>query len=97
MKKQSPFLAWLRAAFAAAFGGAADGVLIGLGGSGAVSIASHMPVDVHAVGYLVAVNVLLDTARFVKSNPDPLGYVPPTPPALVPVPPPAIEPALAHP
>jgi hypothetical protein len=85
----------LRAFASAAFGGAADGVIIGLGGSGAVSAASHEPVSLNAVGYLILVNLILDTARFVKSNPDPWAFVAPVI-AVVPVPPPAksLSPAL---
>ena len=71
MKAISPPLAWFRKFLAAAFGGAADGLLIGLGGAGAISVAAQQPVDVRAVGYMVIVNLLLDLARFVKLNPDP--------------------------
>lgn len=67
----SNVLAWLRAFFAAALGGAADGVLIGLGGSAGVSYLTSIPVNAKAVLATVAVNVLLDTARFIKANSDP--------------------------
>jgi hypothetical protein len=85
MKTISPGLAWLRKFLAAVFGGAADGLLIGLGGAGAISVASKQPVDVHAIGYMVVVNILLDTARFVKSNPDPWEFpVPASMPVVIP-------------
>ena len=88
MKNISPPLAWLRKFTAALFGGAADGIIIGLGGSAGISIASKTPVDVHALAFMVLVNVLLDTARFVKANPDPWEF---PVPAVVPV----IEPPAA--
>ena len=85
--KPSAAWSWFRGLFAAAFGGAADGILIALGGSGAVSVATKTPVDIHAIYYLVAVNCLLDTARFVKANPDPLaGVSKPVAPVTVPPP-----------
>jgi|GEM_PF-6686257 hypothetical protein len=67
-------LAWSRKFLAAAFGGAADGILIGFGGSGAFSMGSGTPVNPKQVLYILAVNVLLDTARFVKANPDPWAF-----------------------
>ena len=81
----SHVLAWSRKFCSAAFGGAADGVLIGLGGSGAVSVATHAPVDARAILFLMAVNVLLDTARFVKTNSDPWEFAIPTPTPTTPV------------
>jgi hypothetical protein len=75
----SPLLCWIRGFCSAAFGGAADGVLIALGGSGAVSVASKNPVDIKEIYCVILVNMLLDTARFVKANPDPLGGVAPKP------------------
>lgn len=76
---KSPFLCWIRGVCSAAFGGAADGVLIALGGSGAVSVASKTPVDLREIYCVILVNMLLDTARFVKLNPDPLAGVAPKP------------------
>jgi hypothetical protein len=86
-KTISPPLAWLRKFLAAAFGGIADGVIIGLGGSGAMSVATKTAVDVHAIYLIVLVNLLLDTARFVKANPDPWEFpVPETVPVKIPAP-----------
>jgi hypothetical protein len=76
-----PSLLWLRLFLSAAFGGAADGVLIGLGGSAGVSAVTHSAVSVPAVLATIAVNVLVDTARFVKANPDPWGPAPGLPPS----------------
>jgi hypothetical protein len=75
----------LRKFLSAAFGGGADGIIIALGGSGAVSVATKQPVELQAIYYLVLVNVLLDTARFVKSNPDPWEFpVPAVMPVVIP-------------
>jgi hypothetical protein len=72
-------LSWFRALLAAIFGGAADGILIGLGGSAGVSAVTELPVSGKAIIATVAVNILLDVARFVKSNPDPWGFAAPAP------------------
>jgi hypothetical protein len=74
-------LAWARKFLAAAFGGGADGLIIGLSGTGAMAIGSGQPAEPHPVLYMMAVNILLDTARFVKANPDPWEFaLPPAPP-----------------
>lgn len=81
----SPFLSWVRGFFAAAFGGAADGVLIGLGGAAGVSAVSHTIASKREILAVICVNILLDTARFVKLNPDPLaGIAKVVPPVTVP-------------
>lgn len=82
MKPISPPLAWLRAFLSAAFGGVADGIIIGLGGASALSVATAQTVNVKAIYAIVLVNLLLDTARFVKAQPDPWAF----PVALPPLP-----------
>jgi len=74
LKPISPPLAWLRAFLSAAFGGIADGIIIGLGGASALSVATAQTVNVRAIYAIVLVNLLLDTARFVKNSPDPWNF-----------------------